>query len=94
MTSRKYLCQDELLDEPYVQDKALGECDIELPYQVPEGRLFVCGDHRRHICGQQKQFRRMCVGRADRGKDHIQDLAAVRFWIYRLNSDEEKKEAE
>ena len=28
---------DELLDEPYVQDKALGECDIELPYQVPEG---------------------------------------------------------
>ena len=36
----------ELLDEPYVQDKALGECDIELPYQVPEGRLFVCGDHR------------------------------------------------
>ena len=37
---------DELLDEPYVQDKALGECDIELPYQVPEGRLFVCGDHR------------------------------------------------
>ena len=36
----------ELLDEPYVQDKALGECDIELPYQVPEGRLFVMGDHR------------------------------------------------
>ena len=37
---------DELLDEPYVAEKALGECDIELPYQVPEGRLFVCGDHR------------------------------------------------
>lgn len=36
----------ELLDEPYIQDKALGECDIELPYQVPEGRLFVMGDHR------------------------------------------------
>ncbi|MGN1142931.1 MAG: signal peptidase I [Anaerovoracaceae bacterium] len=36
----------ELLDEPYLQDKALGECDIELPYQVPEGRLFVMGDHR------------------------------------------------
>lgn len=36
----------EPLDEPYVQDKALGECDIELPYQVPEGRLFVMGDHR------------------------------------------------
>lgn len=36
----------EKLDEPYVQDLALGECDIELPYQVPEGRVFVMGDHR------------------------------------------------
>lgn len=35
-----------LLDEPYVAEKALGECDIELPYQVPEGKVFVCGDHR------------------------------------------------
>ena len=36
----------ELKDEPYIQDKALGECDIEMPYQVPEGRIFVMGDHR------------------------------------------------
>lgn len=36
----------EKLEEPYVQDLALGECDIELPYQVPEGRVFVMGDHR------------------------------------------------
>lgn len=36
----------EKLDEPYVQDYAIGECDIELPYQVPEGRVFVMGDHR------------------------------------------------
>lgn len=34
------------LDEPYLAEKALGECDIELPYQVPEGRIFVMGDHR------------------------------------------------
>ena len=34
------------LDEPYIDDQALGECDIELPYQVPEGRIFVMGDHR------------------------------------------------
>lgn len=34
------------LNEPYLMDKALGECDIELPYQVPEGRVFVMGDHR------------------------------------------------
>ena len=37
---------NELLDEPYVEEKALGECNIELPYQVPENRIFVLGDHR------------------------------------------------
>lgn len=36
----------EPLDEPYLDEKALGECDIELPYQVPEGRYFVMGDNR------------------------------------------------
>jgi signal peptidase I len=36
----------ELLDEPYVTDKALGECDLEFPYQVPDERVFVMGDHR------------------------------------------------
>jgi len=34
------------LDEPYVVDKALGNCNIELPYQVPDGQIFVMGDHR------------------------------------------------
>ena len=37
---------DELLDEPYLISKDYGECDIEFPYQVPESRLFVMGDHR------------------------------------------------
>ena len=37
---------EDLLDEPYLTEKALGECDIELPYQVPDGKIFVCGDHR------------------------------------------------
>ena len=36
----------EFIEEPYLQEKALGECDIEMPYQVPEGRIFVMGDHR------------------------------------------------
>ena len=36
----------EKLDEPYLVEKALGECDITLPYQVPESRIFVMGDHR------------------------------------------------
>ena len=34
------------LDEPYVNELAYGECDLELPYQVPESRVFVMGDHR------------------------------------------------
>ena len=34
------------LDEPYVQEYARGICDIELPYQVPDGRIFVLGDNR------------------------------------------------
>lgn len=34
------------LDEPYIQDKAKGDCNITLPYQVPDGRYFVMGDHR------------------------------------------------
>ncbi|HEM3078684.1 TPA: signal peptidase I [Streptococcus suis] len=34
------------LDEPYVKDKAYGQTDIKLPYQVPEGQYFVMGDHR------------------------------------------------
>lgn len=36
----------KLLEEDYLQDKALGDCNIELPYQVPDGKLFVMGDHR------------------------------------------------
>lgn len=36
----------KLLNESYLMEKALGECDITLPYQVPDGRIFVLGDHR------------------------------------------------
>lgn len=34
------------LDEPYLAEKAYGETNIELPYQVPDGKIFVMGDHR------------------------------------------------
>ncbi len=34
------------LEEPYVSEKALGDCNITLPYQVPDGKCFVMGDHR------------------------------------------------
>lgn len=34
------------IEEPYVSEKSLGECDIEFPYQVPDGKYFLMGDHR------------------------------------------------
>ena len=35
-----------LLEELYINQKSLGECNIDFPYQVPEGMYFVMGDHR------------------------------------------------
>ncbi|MCF0120522.1 MAG: signal peptidase I [Oscillospiraceae bacterium] len=35
-----------MLDEPYISEKAYGDCNIELPYQVAEERYFLMGDHR------------------------------------------------
>ena len=40
-----YLNSIELI-EPYVSEKALGECDVEFPYQVSENNYFMMGDHR------------------------------------------------
>ncbi len=34
------------LEEPYIMEKAFGETNISLPYQVPESRVFVMGDNR------------------------------------------------
>ena len=34
------------LNEPYLEEKAFGDCNINLPYQVPDERVFVMGDHR------------------------------------------------
>ena len=40
------LLNGEELEEPYVSEKALGECDVEFPYQVPENAFFMLGDQR------------------------------------------------
>lgn len=34
------------LHEPYIDEKAFGQCDLKLPYQVPESAYFLMGDHR------------------------------------------------
>ena len=36
----------KLLDEPYLKEKSFGDCNLELPYQVPDNRYFCMGDHR------------------------------------------------
>ena len=40
-----YVNGEELI-EPYVDELAYGYCDIQLPYQIPDERYFVMGDHR------------------------------------------------
>ena len=37
---------NQLLEEPYLTEKAYGDADLTFPYQVPEGKYFVMGDHR------------------------------------------------
>lgn len=36
----------KLLDEPYVIEKSLGQCDIAFPYEVPADKIFILGDNR------------------------------------------------
>ena len=53
----KVYLNDEELDEPYVNEFSLGECDIELPYQVPDNRIFVMGDNLPSKVIQNNEFR-------------------------------------
>ena len=45
-TDGTVLVNNEVIDEPYIDSPSYGENDLTYPYQVPEDRYFVMGDHR------------------------------------------------
>ena len=65
---------EEPLDEPYLEETALGECDIELPYQVPDGRYFVMGDYR-SISSDSRSSQVGCVS-----EEQIVGKLILRIW--------------
>jgi len=65
---------NNMLSEPYVKEKSLGECDIELPYQVPVGSVFVMGDQRRTSVDSRLQE----IGPVK--KENIVGKVIIRLW--------------
>ena len=64
----------ELLEEPYVTDKELGDSDLEFPYKVPGTSYFVLGDRR----SNSVDSRNSVVGAISR--DDIIGKVFIRVW--------------
>lgn len=63
-----------LLDEPYVEEASLGNCNIAMPCQVPDAQLFVLGDHRLNSIDS----RNSAVGCVD--EDQVIGECVARVW--------------
>lgn len=66
----------ELIDEPYLTTKAYGDCNITLPYQIPDGRYFVMGDNR----ATSQDSRNSMVGCI--AEEQIIGKAVFRLWPF------------
>lgn len=66
----------ELLEEPYVTDKGLGDCDLEFPYRVPGTSYFVMGDRR----SNSVDSRNSAVGTIPR--EDIIGRICIRVWPF------------
>ena len=64
----------EVLEETYVTDKSLGDCDLEFPYKVPGTSYFVLGDRR----SNSVDSRNSVVGTISR--DDIIGKVFIRVW--------------
>lgn len=66
----------EILDEPYVTDKCLGDCDLEFPYKVPGTSYFVLGDQRTNSVDSRNSV----IGAVSR--DDIIGKVFLRVWPF------------
>lgn len=64
-------------DEPYVQQSALGECDLQFPYQVPQEQYFVLGDMRENSIDSRNTL----IGCVE--KDQIVGKVFFRIWPFK-----------
>ena len=64
----------ELLEEPYVTEKGLGDCDLEFPYKVPGTSYFVLGDRRSNSVDSRNSI----IGAISR--DDIIGKVFIRVW--------------
>ena len=67
----------EKLDEPYAQQIAFGECDLEFPFQVPQEQYFVLGDMRESSIDSRNTL----IGCVE--KDQIVGRVFLRIWPFK-----------